>query len=56
MQAWACSIPYCSYVYNPANGDPTQGIPAGISFEELPSGWVCPNCRAGKEYFAPICL
>lgn len=53
-QPWGCTISYCAYVYNPVYGDPSQGIPVGTGFEVLPSTWLCPTCRAGKEYFVPI--
>jgi rubredoxin/sulfur carrier protein ThiS len=41
----------CQYVYDPAVGDPTQGIPPGTPFEELPDTWVCPQCGLPKSYF-----
>jgi rubredoxin len=34
----------CGYVYDPAAGDPDNGIPPGTSFEALPDTWVCPQC------------
>ncbi len=46
---YVCSI--CGYVYDPAVGDPTQGIPAGTRFEDLPENWHCPRCKQGKEKF-----
>lgn len=46
---WECRI--CSYVYDPAKGDPTANIKEGTTFEELPSDWVCPICKHGKEDF-----
>ncbi|RNC70661.1 MAG: rubredoxin [Desulfuromonadales bacterium] len=49
MNAWRCTI--CQYEYDPAQGDPANGIPPGTSFEELPDGWVCPVCGAGKDLF-----
>lgn len=49
MKSWQCSI--CMYIYDPAAGDPESGIAAGTAFEELPEGWVCPVCGAGKESF-----
>ncbi len=52
MQSWLCTI--CQYVYDPAKGDPENGIAAGTPFEELPAGWVCPVCGAGKEEFTAI--
>ena len=41
----------CGYVYDPAIGDPGEGIPAGTSFEELPADWLCPMCGIGKPWF-----
>lgn len=46
---YVCSI--CGYVYDPAVGDPSQGIPAGTKFEDLPADWHCPRCRQGKDKF-----
>ena len=41
----------CGYVYDPANGDPDNGIEPGIAFDDLPQDWVCPLCGAAKENF-----
>lgn len=41
----------CQYIYDPALGDPTQGIPPGTAFEDLPDSWVCPLCGATKSFF-----
>jgi len=41
----------CQYVYNPAIGDPTQGIPPGTPFEKVPDNWVCPLCGLEKKFF-----
>ena len=49
MERWICTI--CQYVYDPATGDPNNGVPAGTSFESLPDNWVCPLCGAGKDAF-----
>jgi rubredoxin len=49
MEKWVCQI--CGYVYDPAKGDPDGGIEPGTSFEDLPDGWVCPECGAGKDEF-----
>ena len=46
---YVCSI--CGYVYDPAVGDPDNGIPAGTPFEELPEDWHCPRCKQGKNKF-----
>ncbi len=41
----------CSYVYDPAVGDPENGIAPGTPFSELPSTWKCPWCGANKSQF-----
>ncbi len=48
---YTCDV--CGYVYDPAVGDPENGIPAGTSFEELDENWVCPLCGVGKDMFSP---
>ncbi|MCU0561978.1 MAG: rubredoxin [Desulfobacterales bacterium] len=49
MQKWRC-VP-CDYVYDPAQGDPDNGVAPGTAFADLPEEWVCPECGAGKELF-----
>lgn len=46
---YICGI--CGFVYDPAIGDPTQGIPPGTPFEELPDDWHCPRCKREKSNF-----
>ena len=41
----------CGYIYDPAEGDPDNGIDAGTAFADLPDDWVCPTCGAAKEDF-----
>ena len=52
MKKYKCTI--CKYEYDPAQGDPTQGIAPGTPFEQLPADWKCPRCKQGKEKFEPI--
>lgn len=52
MQEWQCLA--CSYIYDPAVGDPDSGIPPGTPFEAIPDDWVCPECGAGKDMFEEI--
>jgi rubredoxin len=52
MKAWRCII--CQYVYDPAVGDPDNGVAPGTPFEELPDTWVCPLCGAGKDMFEQV--
>jgi rubredoxin len=49
MKKYICDI--CDYVYDPASGDPDNGIAPGTSFEDLPETWVCPLCGASKDQF-----
>ncbi|MBW1974675.1 MAG: rubredoxin [Deltaproteobacteria bacterium] len=49
MDRYVCTI--CGYIYDPANGDPEGGVPAGTPFEKLPNDWTCPVCGAGKSDF-----
>jgi rubredoxin len=49
MAKYVCSV--CGYVYDPAVGDPDNGVKAGTSFEKLPGDWVCPVCGAAKDQF-----
>ncbi|GAB5047409.1 rubredoxin [Thermodesulfovibrio sp. TK110] len=51
MKKYKCSV--CGYVYDPAQGDPDNGIPAGTAFENLPDSWSCPVCGATKDMFEP---
>lgn len=44
----------CGYVYDPDQGDPTQGIEAGTEFEDLPAEWHCPVCFVSKDDFVEI--
>ncbi len=52
MQKYKCGV--CGYVYDPAKGDPDNGIEPGTSFENLPEDWVCPICQEGKSEFEPV--
>ena len=44
MAKWECMI--CGYVYD----EETEGV----TFEDLPDDWVCPECGAPKEDFEQI--
>jgi rubredoxin len=52
MDRYVCTE--CGYIYDPAEGDSKGGIPPGVSFENLPENWVCPECGAGKDAFVKI--
>ena len=49
MKKYVCTA--CGYIYDPAQGDPENGIQPGTAFEALPDDWVCPACGASKSMF-----
>lgn len=49
MDKYECTV--CGYVYDPAVGDPENGIKPGTLFEELPDDWTCPLCGVAKSDF-----
>ena len=52
MDKWECLA--CGWVYDPAVGDPDNGIAPGTAFEDLPDNWVCPECGADKDMFEKL--
>ena len=40
MKSYVCEL--CDYTYDPAKGDPDNGVAPGTPFEEIPENWVCP--------------
>ncbi len=51
MTKYVCKI--CCYIYDPAEGDPDNGVAPGTAFADLPEDWVCPLCAVGKDEFEP---
>ena len=52
MEKYRCTL--CGYIYDPAKGDPSNGVKPGTAFENLPDDWVCPECGAAKSEFEPV--
>ncbi|MCR5533096.1 MAG: rubredoxin [Paludibacteraceae bacterium] len=50
MAKYICDV--CGYEYDPAAGDPENGIAPGTPFESLPEDWTCPLCGVGKDQFS----
>ncbi len=48
MDRYVC---VCGYVYDPEDGDPNNGILPGVSFDDVPSDWICPLCGFNKSCF-----
>ena len=41
----------CGYEYDPALGDPENGIAPGTAWDALPDDFVCPICGLPKSEF-----
>lgn len=52
LEKWECTA--CGYIYDPAKGDPENGISPGTAFESLPEDWVCPQCGVSKDFFQKV--
>jgi rubredoxin len=51
MKKYVCDL--CGYVYDPAEGDPDNGIAPGTALEDLPEDRLCLLCGVGKDQFSP---
>jgi len=49
MKKYQCTI--CGYIYDEEAGCPDQGIAPGTKWEDVPDGFVCPECGASKDSF-----
>jgi len=52
MSKYRCTV--CGYIYDPALGDPDNGVAPGTAFEALPDDWTCPVCGAAKSEFEKV--
>ena len=52
MKKYKCTV--CGYIYDPAAGDPDNGVDAGTAFDNLPDDWTCPDCGVEKDMFEPL--
>jgi GntR family transcriptional regulator/MocR family aminotransferase len=43
----------CYAVYDPARGDPAQGVPPSTTPDAMPGTWRCPDCGVGWAAYAP---
>ena len=48
MEKYICP---CGYVYDPALGDPVDGIAPGTPWAGVPAGWLCPVSALRKNAF-----
>jgi len=47
---YVCDV--CGYEYDPAEGDPDNGVAPGTSFEAILDDWTCPICGVDKTNFS----
>lgn len=52
MSKYECGV--CGYIYDPALGDPDNGVAPGTPFKKLPDEWRCPLCGADKSVFVKV--
>ncbi len=52
MDKYECSV--CGYIYDPADGDPDNGVEAGTKFGDISEDWTCPVCGAEKDQFEKV--
>lgn len=48
---YVCEL--CGSIYHEEAGDPSHGVPAGTTYEQLPEYYECPGCGSGKEALNP---
>lgn len=44
-----CSV--CQWIYDPAKGEPLQGVAPGTPWTQVPDSFLCPECSLGKAVF-----
>ncbi len=44
----------CGYTYEPAKGDPKNGIAANTAFDSISIVWRCPVCGSKKSAFTNV--
>lgn len=49
MKKYVCTV--CGYVYDEAAGIPSNSIPPGTKWEDIPEDWACPLCGATRSEF-----
>jgi rubredoxin len=53
-QSYMCVV--CGFVYNEEDGYPQDGIAPHTAWEDVPNGWICPECKVGKDQFEVIAI
>ena len=50
MSNYVCNV--CGYIYNESTGHPQDGILPNTFWNQVPSNWLCPVCKATKQDFS----
>ena len=53
-KTWMCLI--CGFIYDEAAGLPSEGLPPGTRWDDVPMNLVCPECGARKEDFEMVAI
>lgn len=49
FKTWMCVT--CGWIYDEELGAPEEGIAAGTRWQDVPEGWLYPECQMGKDDF-----
>ena len=52
MKKFECTV--CSYIYDPDEGGPDEGLAPGTAFDDIPEDRFCPVCGVGKRDFVVV--
>ncbi|ABM97366.1 rubredoxin [Methylibium petroleiphilum] len=52
FKKWQCVT--CSFTYDEELGMPSDGIPPGTAWEDVPDDWTCPDCSSPKSDFQMV--
>ena len=52
FKLWQCVL--CGFTYDEAAGLPSDGIPPGTRWADVPADWICPDCSATKADFEMV--
>jgi rubredoxin len=52
FKVWSCVL--CGFIYDEAEGMPSDGIPPGTRWKDVPDEFGCPDCAAKKADFEMV--
>lgn len=56
MKANSYMCVVCGFIYHEEEGYPPDGIAPHTAWEDVPSDWVCPECKVGKDQFEKVTI